>query len=244
MYHARSLGIVSGKGGSGKTTTAVNLATAFSLLGKEVTLVDANVQNPNVGVHLGAPQVPIHLNHVLQEKHHIQDAVYQHKSGMKVVPASLAVADRHVSLQGLKKHLQELMTDVLVLDTSSGLHEQNIHALHAADETLVVSPPEWPSLTDALRSLQVLQSLQVPCRGVVVTKAGSQDDIPIANVAQFLGVPVLAVIPFDAGIRESLRRKEPLVFLNPQSPAADAYVKLAARLAGSALPERKKFLGL
>ncbi|MDO8556737.1 MAG: P-loop NTPase [Nanoarchaeota archaeon] len=245
MYHSRVIGVVSGKGGSGKTTTAVNMGVAYALLGKDVTLVDANLHNPNVGLHLGAPQVPIHLNHVLAGKNHMHDAVYQHKSGLKVVPASLQVADRAVSLQGFRSQVKQLLTDTIIVDTSSGFYQENVHALQALDEALVVTQPEWPALTDALKSLQVLRSLKVPCRGVVVTKSGSQDDVPVESMEQFLQSKVIAAIPFDAGVRESLRKKESLVFMNPQSPAADAYVRLAARLTGVSFPvSQKKFLGL
>jgi len=65
---SRLITITSGKGGVGKTTTTINLGVALQSLGKRVIIVDANLSTPNVGLHLGAPIVPISLNHVLQEK--------------------------------------------------------------------------------------------------------------------------------------------------------------------------------
>ena len=88
--------ITSGKGGVGKTTTAVNLATAMSSYDEDVALVDINLSTPNIGLHLGAPVVPVTLNHVLAGKSDLIDAVYEHESGAKIIPASLSIKDLDV----------------------------------------------------------------------------------------------------------------------------------------------------
>jgi len=245
MYEPRTISIVSAKGGSGKTTAALNLGVALRYCQKDVTVVDANLHNPNVGIYLGAPQVPIHLNHVLQGRHSIHDAVYQHKSGMKIVPASLAAQDIHVPTQNLRSHVKSLHTDLAILDTPSGFHQNALHAFQAADEALLITLPEWPTLTDALKTLQALRSFQVPCRGAIVNKTGSRHDISTATIQDFLRTQVLATIPFDSNMRYASRMKEPLVYLDPNTPASDAYVQLARHLTGMKQEEkRKKFLGL
>jgi len=77
---ARVIAIISGKGGVGKTTTAVNLGAALNKFDKEVIVVDANLSTPNIGIHLGAPMVPVTLNHILRGKANIEDAIYEHSS--------------------------------------------------------------------------------------------------------------------------------------------------------------------
>ena len=83
--------ITSGKGGVGKTTTAINLAAAINYFKKDVLIIDGNLTTPNVGLHLGSPEVPVNLNHVLLEKADPIEAVYEHESGIKIVPSSLSI---------------------------------------------------------------------------------------------------------------------------------------------------------
>jgi len=73
---AKIITITSAKGGVGKTTTSINLGAALNAFGHDVVIVDANLTTPNVGLHLGAPIVPISLNHVLNGKADIEDAIY------------------------------------------------------------------------------------------------------------------------------------------------------------------------
>ena len=85
--------IASGKGGVGKTVSAINLAAAMNYFGKDVLVVDGNLSTPNVGIHLNAPEVPINLNHVLRGEAEPFEAVYEHDSGVKVIPASLSIKE-------------------------------------------------------------------------------------------------------------------------------------------------------
>src|SRR3989338_6323163 len=109
--------ITSGKGGVGKTTTAINLGAALNGFGKEVIVVDANLTTPNVGLHLGAPIVPVSLNHVLSGRAKIDDAIYEHESGTKIVPGSLSARElrkwNNGKLNGIGKKLKR-MSDYVI----------------------------------------------------------------------------------------------------------------------------------
>src|SRR3989344_437446 len=109
---AKIITIASGKGGVGKTTTAINLAAALNSFGKDVIIVDANLTTPNVGLHFGAPIVPISLNHVLSGKAKVIDALYEHKSGTKIMPSSLSVKElknlNHGRLKEVSKKLKKM----------------------------------------------------------------------------------------------------------------------------------------
>src|SRR3989304_1975926 len=85
--------ITSGKGGVGKTTTAINLGAALNYFGKDVLIIDGNLSTPNIGIHLNSPEVPIDLNNVLKGEAEPFEAVYKHESGMKIMPSSLSVKE-------------------------------------------------------------------------------------------------------------------------------------------------------
>jgi len=107
---ARLITITSGKGGVGKTTSAINIGAALNAFGKEVVILDANLTTPNIGLHLGAPIVPVNLNHVLLGKAKISDAIYEHESGTKIIPSSLSVKElkrlNHFKLKEVGKKLR------------------------------------------------------------------------------------------------------------------------------------------
>jgi len=88
---AKIYAIISGKGGVGKTTTTINLGISLNLLGEDVIIIDANLTTPNIGIHLGAPIVPTTINRVLNNQAKLEDAIYEHESGTKIMPASLSL---------------------------------------------------------------------------------------------------------------------------------------------------------
>src|SRR3989338_6094545 len=112
--------IISGKGGVGKTTSTINLGTSMNQLGKEVIIVDANLTTPNVGLHLGSPIVPITLNHVINNKAKVEEAIYEHESGTKIIPSSLSIAEsdntNHEKLSDITKKLRRI-ADYVIIDS-------------------------------------------------------------------------------------------------------------------------------
>ena len=228
--------ITSGKGGVGKTTTAINLGVAINGLGKEVVILDANLTTPNIGLHLGAPIVPVTLNHVLSGKAKIDDAIYEHGSGTKIVPSSLSIKDlrnlNHKRLKDIGKRLKK-MADYVIYDSAAGLGEEAIASMEAADELIIVTNPEMPAVTDALKASKLAAQLGKPIRGVIVTRSnGAKGEMPIANVADMLELPVIGVIPEDKSVKQSVLMKDALVHTHPRSKAARAYRKIAAKIVG------------
>ncbi len=234
---SRIITITSGKGGVGKTTSAVNIAAALNGFKKDVILVDANLTTPNIGLHLGAPIVPVSLNHVLLGKSAVADAVYEHASGTKIIPSSLSINDLrhldHARLKDVGKRLRK-MADVIIYDSAAGLGSEAVAAIESADELIVVTNPEIPAVTDALKTAKLAVQLGKPILGVLVTRVRySKTEMPLENICDMLELPLLGVIPEDDHVQASLVAKDALVHAYPRCKAARAYRKIAARLIGN-----------
>lgn len=237
--------ITSGKGGVGKTTTAINLAAALNSFGKDVIIVDANLTTPNVGLHLGAPIVPISLNHVLSGKARISDAIYEHESGTKIIPSSLSVRElknlNHHGLKDIGKKLRK-MADIVIYDCAAGLGEEAVAAIDAGDELIIVTNPEIPAVTDALKTSKMIEEMGKSVKGVIVTRMrGCKGEMPLSNIHDMLELPILGVVPEDKNVAMSVVMKDALIHTHPYSKAAQAYKTIAARIAGISYKEKGMF---
>tara|TARA_Y100000034_G_scaffold136314_1_gene212139 strand:+ start:3004 stop:3756 length:753 start_codon:yes stop_codon:yes gene_type:complete len=228
--------VTSGKGGVGKTTTAINIGAALNSFGKDVIVVDANLTTPNVGLHLGAPIVPVNLNHVLNGKAEIDDAIYEHESGTKILPSSLSVKElkklNHGKLKDVGKKLKK-MADYVVLDSAAGLGDEAVAAIEAADEIVIVTNPEIPAVTDALKTAKLAEDMKKDVKGVIVTRAQGNGEMPISNIEDMLELPILGVVPEDRNVAKSVTMKDALVHTHPKCKASRSYRKIAAKLNGN-----------
>lgn len=227
--------ITSGKGGVGKTTTAINLGAALNFFGQDVIVVDANLSTPNIGLHLGAPIVPISLNHVLLGKADIADAIYEHESGTKIIPSSLSVRElRRINPKKLKEVSRKLKraADFIIYDSAAGLGEEAIAAMEAADELIIVTNPEITAVTNALKASKVIEGLGKRIIGVIVTRVkNTKLEMPVSNIREMLELPILGIVPEDKKMPIALLKKNALIYTHPRSKAARAYKEIAARIA-------------
>ncbi|MBR9675907.1 P-loop NTPase [Candidatus Woesearchaeota archaeon] len=228
--------IASGKGGVGKTTTTLNLASALQNFGREAIVLDANITTPNICLHLGTPSLPVTLQDALRGKKHIKDAVYLHPSGLKIIPSSISLEENPDELLENLKHVVPELKDsgeVVLIDAAAGLGSEAVHALRVAHDAIIVSSPDIPSVTDALKTIKRAEKEGTKVLGVVVTKVRNDNlELSITNIETILEKPVIGIIPYDQSIRKSLHLKNPVLYTHPESRASVAYKKLAANLIG------------
>lgn len=226
--------IASGKGGVGKTTTAINLAAAINYFGRDVLVIDGNLSTPNVGIHLNSPEVPINLNHVLQGKAEPYEAVYEHESGMKILPASLSIKElKKTKIEKLKNFKKDFknISEFVILDCAAGLGEEASNVLDLADEIIIVTNPEMPAITDALKTVKFAEQIKKPVKGVIVTRV-KKDKIELTPdvVKEMLEAPVLGMVPEDEAVKKSINEKNAVLYSYPKSRASRAYKEIAAKL--------------
>ena len=228
--------VISGKGGVGKTTSAINLGSTINTLGKEIVIVDANLSTPNIGLHLGSPIVPVTLNHVINNKTKPEEAIYEHESGTKIMPASLSLEDVKKTnwnrLPDITKRLRKI-ADYILLDSAAGLGEEAKASIKAADKVVIITNPEMSAVTDALKTIKLAEEMKREVIGVIITRhTGSDLEMDIPTIKDMLEVPVLGIIPEDRAVKESQKIKNAVVYTHPKSKSAKAYTRAAKRILG------------
>lgn len=233
----RIIACVSGKGGVGKTTLVANLGAALAEMGKDIIAIDTNLTTPNLGVHLGIPLYPVTLHDVLKGRASIKDAIYPHSSGMKVIPAGISMRDlRGVDARDLPNALLDLLgnTEIVLLDAAAGLGREALAALEAADEMLVVTNPDLPSVMDALKAVKLAEQMGTRITGAVVNRrTGAKHEMRTEEIASMLDdVEILAEIPEDKEVHKAISRRMPVLHYAPNAEASEEIRRLAASLIG------------
>lgn len=228
----RIIGIVSGKGGVGKTTLVSNLGVALTNFGKSVAAVDCNITTSHLGFNFGFYYYPITLNHVLKGEATILDATYSHSSGLKIIPASLSVDDlMGVEIEKLKSVLSIDRIDIALLDSAPGIGREAMGVLNACSEVLFVTVPYVNAVSDVIRCATVTKQLGINPLGIVLNMVRNDPyELTESQVEEMVRLPVIAKIPFDLNIQRSLAAGVPSITYTPNSQASIATMKLAAEL--------------
>jgi septum site-determining protein MinD len=226
--------ITSGKGGVGKTTTAVNLAVALRQRGHPVVVLDADLGMPNTAgfFDLDARES---VHDVLAGEADVEAAVVELAEGLAVLAGDQSLEGfanaEPRELEGVVAALAERYRYVLV-DTGGGLTYEGLLPMELGDETVLVSSPDPAAIGDTTKSRELAERLGVPVRGVVVTHTTGDTD-PEA-VAGEIGVDLLGVVPLEPAVHDSTAAGVPVAAYAPDSDAAAAYDRVAAAMADDA----------
>lgn len=239
------IAVASGKGGVGKSTTAVNLAVALAVQGLKVGLLDADVYGPSQPRMMGVKDAePESDGKVIQP-------VVAH--GVKVMSMGFVVAeDTPTVWRGpmVQSALMQMLgqvawgeLDVLVVDMPPGTGDTQLSMTQqvSLSGAVIVSTPQDIALIDARKGLEMFRKVDVPILGVVENmsvficpKCGEESHIFGAHgaraMADELGYEVLAEVPLDLEVREKTDAGLPMIISAPDSKAAGIYRATAKRV--------------
>jgi ATP-binding protein involved in chromosome partitioning len=245
----RVIAVVSGKGGVGKSTVAVNLACAFAALGLRTGLLDCDVYGPSVPRMMGVDDEPVFEDGKLTP-------LSAH--GLRLMSIGFIVDEGRAMIwrgpmvtSAVRQMIKDVRwgapgdeLDMLVVDMPPGTGDIQLTLFHdfKVDGAVIVSTPQEIALIDARRAAAMLQKLGTPVLGVIENMAWFPDPstgerIPIfgqggarAEAAK-LRVPLLAEIPIDIALRQGGDEGMPLVVSDPDGPVARAFAGAARILA-------------
>lgn len=238
-----AIGIISIKGGVGKTTTTIALGAAMTQQGKNVLLVDGNFSAPNLALHLGIVSPEISLYDVLQDKANTLGAIIQTDYGFDILANKLSLKKVfYPNYLKLKEKIQHLKYhyDTILIDSSPSLDHETLAAMMASDKILVVTTPDHATLACTLHAVKIAKQKKVPIIGLILNKTyGKKFELSLPQIEQITGVPVLAVIPHEVGILEALSELRPAVYGKKDTDISVEYKKLAAFLSGTTYIDRR-----
>ncbi len=224
------IGIVSGKGGVGKTTTTVNLGMAMHKLGENVIVVDGDIKNPNFGMHLGVFDYHVTLNEAMEKNIPVFEALHIHETGLRFIPSHISLHYLNTNPEKIKNKFDRLDSKILI-DSPPGLDKSALSVLEACDSIIAVTRPHLPDLTDCMKTVEVARDMGKDIKGIVINSMRYEDyEIPSEEIEAITGLPIIQKIPWDENVLKSLARKKPIVDLRDISPAAISYYQLASKI--------------
>jgi len=241
----RIITITSGKGGVGKTTTTGNLGIALAKLGKRVVCLDLDIGLRSLDLILGLEsRVVYDIMDVIEGRVRWQQALVQATwtEKMFLLPASQWREKSDLASEQVIKLCQDLSADFdfVLVDCPAGIEEGFKNAIAPANEIIIVTTPDVPSVRGADRVVGILESLRKPAPMLIlnrVQKTPAQQGyiLDTSDVLEILGIDLLGLIPEDPTVIINISMGLPVV-LARRSEAGVAFTHVARRLLGEQIP--------
>jgi ATP-binding protein involved in chromosome partitioning len=241
-----TIAVSSGKGGVGKSTTAVNLAAALTKTGAKVGLLDADIYGPNVPQMLGLGESTVHV----KETPAGQRFVPLEAHGIKLMSVGLLAAKDHpLAWRGpvMHKILTQFIHDVewgtldyLLIDLPPGTGDAQITIIQESPicGVVMVTTPQQVAVSDVRRSVSMFRQVGVPVLGLIENMSyllcgHCGEPTPIfgqgggQQIAAELHVPLWGHVPIDPHVCESGDRGKPLPLKMPDAPLSQIFAEIA-----------------
>ena len=230
----KTIGIISIKGGVGKTTIAASLgADLVNHFGKKILLVDANYSAPNLGLHMDILKPEKTIHDVLANKARIRSALHN-RFGVDIIPGSYVPNEQFSPLK-LKDKLKKVKRDYdfIILDSSPALNEEMLSVILASDMLFVVTTPDYPTLYCSIRAAKLARQRGRPVAGIIINKIRDPKyEVSMKEIEEVTEMPVLARILDDKTSMRSLFTRIPGSLYNRKSNFSREISNLSAALAG------------
>lgn len=230
----KSIAVLSGKGGVGKSNMTVNIALALADLGARVAVLDADLGLANIDILFGV--IPkYNLGHFLRGEKDLSEIIFKVNDRVSIIPGGAGIQEladldpqQHAWMMSKLSFLEDDF-DFLLLDTSAGIHKNVISFAMASDLSMLLTTPEPTAIRDAysiLKSLCQVTGGRINIGLVVNMTSDEKEGTSVADrivsaADQFLGYKVsyMGCVFWDAALRESVKKRKPLL-LGPGDSAS------------------------
>ena len=250
----RIITIASGKGGVGKTNVAINLAMAFSKIGKKVIVLDADLGLANVNVILGV--IPkYNLYHLIRNQKRMKEILLDTRYGIQIVAGASGFSKiANLSDKERNRFITELaelsFADIIIIDTGAGVSDNVLSFVAAADDVLIVTTPEPTAITDAYGVVKIIateienkdMALKLVINRVRSATEGRKVAERLVSIAgQFLNLNIdyLGYVYDDSIVSNSVLKQKPFIAVDPKARASICIQNLASRLENAEYREGK-----
>lgn len=229
----KTIGILSLKGGVGKTSITAALGDALSRFNKKILLIDGNFSAPNLGIHFNILEPEATIQDVLSREKNLKKAIHNMEN-LDVIPASIFYNKKinFLNLRNKIKHLKKKY-DFILIDSSPNLNDETLAVMLASDEILIITTPDYLTLSSTIKSVKDAKQRDINIAGLILNKVYNKNfELSIDDIEKTLDLPVMAVIPHDVNIIKSSSEFLPSTSHKPNSKSSDEIKKLAATLSG------------
>ncbi|MBD3354538.1 AAA family ATPase [Candidatus Woesearchaeota archaeon] len=241
MAKGKTLGIISIKGGVGKTTTTLNLgATIAHEFNKKTLIIDANFSAPNLGLHLGITDPETTIHDALLKKADMSDAIYEYDENLHIIPGALI--GKKISPYILKEKLKKIKNnyDFVLIDSSPALNDEMLATMIASEKLLVVTSPDYPTLSTTMRAVRLAKQKKTPITGLVLNKVRKKKfELNLDDIEKATDTPVLAILPDDIKMLEALSKTKHIAEHAPKRNIVYELRHLASSLIGEDYQDKR-----
>lgn len=224
--------ILSNRGGVGKSTISGNLGIALSQLGKRTLGVEGDLGATSLHMVLGVTPTLENFKDVLDGRAMVEDAVIEGGyQNLSILPNNIKLKDLYeADLFRFIDIINEISKsyDYVIVDGPAGIGKSALVAMRMADELILVTSPNPPSISAALKLKKVAEALKVKITGLVINKVPPTIGKGIIRQVQlYFELPLLAIIPIEDKAEECFRRKRPILLEYPNNVVSKEIEKIA-----------------